>query len=53
MRLAAAALALVACCEAIRAFFCWLMPLAFDCFCEACFCVDLGDRSPMLGVFLG
>jgi hypothetical protein len=23
--------------------------LAFDCFCEACFCVDFGDRSPMLG----
>jgi hypothetical protein len=23
---------------------------AFDCFCEACFCTDFGDLSPMVGL---
>lgn len=46
----AAALALVACCAVMSAFFFWFAPSAFDCFCEACFCTDFGDRSPMVVV---
>lgn len=43
----AAAFAFVACCEVIKAFFFWFALSAFDCFCEALFCVDFGDLSPM------
>ena len=46
--LLAAALAFVACCEVISACFFWLESLARDCFCEACFCTDFGDLSPMV-----
>ena len=45
----AAALAFVACCEVMSACFFWFVSLAFDCFCEACFCTDFGDLSPMVG----
>ena len=45
----AAAFALVACCAVMSAFFFWLTPSAFVCFCEACFCADFGDLSPMWG----
>ena len=46
--LPAAALALVACCEVMSDCFFWLEASFFDCFCEAFFCVDLGDLSPMI-----
>ena len=49
--LLAAALAFVACWAVISAFFFWFAPSLFDCFCEACFCVDFGDLSPMGSVF--
>ena len=29
--------------------FFWLEASFFDCFCEACFCTDFGDLSPMMG----
>ena len=32
----------------MSAFFLWFAPSVFDCFCEACFCTDFGDRSPMV-----
>ena len=36
-------------CEVISACFCLLASLFFDCFCDACFCTDFGDLSPMVG----
>jgi len=47
----AAALALVACWEVMRACFWLLAALFFDCFCDACFCTDFGDLSPMVEFF--
>jgi hypothetical protein len=49
--LLAAAFALVACCDVISACFFWFESLFFDCFCDACFCTDLGDLSPMVEPF--
>jgi hypothetical protein len=45
----AAALAFVACWEVTSACFLRLASLFFDCFCDACFCTDFGDLSPMVG----
>jgi hypothetical protein len=45
--LLAAAFAFVACCDVMSACFFRSDSFAFDCFCEACFCTDFGDRSPM------
>ena len=50
--LSAAAFALVACCDVTSACFLLFETLAFACFCEACFCVDFGERSPMVGVYV-
>lgn len=46
----AAAFAFVACCEVINAFFFWFALSFFDCFCDAFFCTDFGDLSPMVGM---
>jgi len=34
---------------AAACFFLWFAALDFACFCEACFCTDFGDLSPMIG----
>jgi hypothetical protein len=47
---AAAAFAFVACCDVINACFLEFESSSFDCFCDACFCTDFGDLSPMVGV---
>lgn len=48
----AAALAFVACWDVMSACFCLFESLFFDCFCDACFCTDFGDLSPMVECFL-
>ena len=48
---AAAALAFVACCDVTSACFFWFAAFATDCFCDACFCTDFGDLSPMADFF--
>jgi hypothetical protein len=45
--LLAAAFAFVACCDVMTA---WFETFVFDCFCDACFCTDFGDLSPMMGI---
>jgi hypothetical protein len=44
----AAAFAFVACCDVMSACFFLFESLFFDCFCDACFCTDFGDLSPMV-----
>jgi hypothetical protein len=34
---------------AAACFFLWFAALDLACFCEACFCTDFGDLSPMIG----
>src|ERR1700720_1893438 len=45
----AATFAFVACCAVTSACFLWFALSFFDCFCDACFCTDFGDLSPMVG----
>jgi len=45
--LLAATFALVACCAVMSACFFLFTSFDFDCFCDAFFCTDLGDLSPM------
>jgi hypothetical protein len=46
----AASFALVACCDEISACFFLSASVDFDCFCDAFFCTDFGDLSPMMGI---
>jgi hypothetical protein len=48
----AAAFAFVACCDVMSACFFLFESLFFDCFCDACFCTDFGDLSPMVECLL-
>ena len=47
--LPAASLAFVACCDVINCCFLLFASLLLDCFCDAFFCTDFGDLSPMVG----
>jgi hypothetical protein len=48
----AASFAFVACCEVTNCCFLEFASFAFDCFCDAFFCTDFGDLSPMVVIIV-